>query len=75
MSFKEVVSRPFTMAWLAWIVGFLFIEGVAIFSKIEHATFSAHVRDFLRHQPWYVMTFFWAFMVWLTVHFLVGLRS
>jgi len=74
-TFTEVISKPFTVAWLSWIVMFLFIEGLAIFSKVEHATFSAHVRDFLTHQPWWVQGIMWVFLAWLAAHLLLGLRK
>ena len=74
-SLKEVVNHPFTVAWLAWVASFIFIEALAIFSKVEHATFSAHVRDFLRYQPWWVHGIFWAFLAWLATHLLLELRK
>lgn len=65
----------FTVAWITWIVLFGIIEAWAIFGEAPRATLSCHIRDFLRHQPWWVVALGWVLMIALTLHFLVDLKD
>jgi hypothetical protein len=66
----------FTVAWLIWIGLFFIIEGWAIIQDTaRRPTLSNHIRDFLDHQPPWVVALAWVFMIWLTLHFLIGLRD
>lgn len=65
----------FTVAWLLWIALFFVIEGWAIWGSAPRATLTNHIRDWLDHQPTWIIALAWIFMIWLTLHYLVGLRD
>jgi len=64
----------FTVAWLVWIGLFFMIEGWAIWGKADHATLTNHIREWLRHQPSWILVSAWIFMIALTLHFLLDLK-
>jgi hypothetical protein len=67
----------FTVAWLIWIGLFFLFEGLAVFNPHDarRPTLTNHIRDFLDHQPTWVLVCAWVFMIWLTLHYLVDLRD
>ncbi len=74
MDLKELLTRnPFTIAWLAWIGSFFFIEGMAIWHG-HRSTLSSHIRDWLSNRPTWVIVLAWLLMIWLTLHFLIDLK-
>jgi hypothetical protein len=60
-----------TWLWIGWIAFFILVEGHAIMHQRERETFSWQVWWVLRRTPvlWWIGA---GFMVWLTVHFLLG---
>ena len=73
---KELFTRnPFTIAWLSWFALFLFIEGMAIWSDVPRSTLSHQIRDWFRSQDLWVIILGWLFMLGLTGHFLLDLKS
>lgn len=72
---KELLIRnPFTIAWIAWLVLFLVIEGLAIWSEAPGGTLSAHVRAWFKGHLWRQIVG-WAFFLWLSTHFLLDLNK
>ena len=72
-----------TVGWIVWILWFVVEEGLALFAKGAHATFSAHVWDWFSIKPrtqgttntgWQRArrTVLLLFMVWLVLHFVTG---
>jgi hypothetical protein len=69
----------FTQLWLVWLMMAAAIEGVALFNKARGDTLSEHVwkwfsiRD--KGRGWLIRrSALAAFMIWLTLHFLIGGR-
>lgn len=74
----------YTIAWIAWIVAFLVIEGTGIVRKDPGATLTEHVRDWFAVRDKQGRTpkltalvrvrriALLGFMAWLSVHFLTG---
>jgi hypothetical protein len=61
--------KPYTVAWIVWILAFIVIESKAIARKAEGDTLSEHVWAILKYPPaWWVGA---GFMVWLTGHFIL----
>jgi hypothetical protein len=65
----------FTIGWLVWIALFFVLEAWAVFGDAPRATFSNHLRDWLKHQPTWVWTLALIFMLALTWHFLADLKD
>lgn len=68
---------PFTIAWIAWGLAFVAIEGKALANKQPGDTLSEHVWKWFdvrgKGKGWTFMRFaLAAFMVWLTGHFVFG---
>ena len=75
MPLKEHLTKnPFTIAWLGWVFLFFFIEGMAVWSDVRHATLSSHIREWLKNRDAWVIVMAWLFMIALTLHFLLDLR-
>ncbi len=75
MTLHESLTRnPFTISWLTLGILFLFVEAMALWSKIPHSTLSSHVREWVGSQDTWVIWVAWAFMLGLTAHFLVDLK-
>jgi len=75
MSLKQTLTQnPFTIAWIGWIALFFIFEGLAVWSDVQRATLSSHIRDWLSGQATWVVIVAWVFMLALTAHFLVDLN-
>jgi hypothetical protein len=68
----------FTIAWLIWLGGFVFIEGLALLNKEKGDTLSEHVWKWFKvkepksaRRNLRVATLA-GFMTWLGVHFVTG---
>ncbi len=66
-----------TVLWLAWLAGFVVIEGAAIINRDKDDTLSEHVwawfsiKDKTNGVKFRRLAFL-AFWVWLTIHFFTG---
>lgn len=61
----------FSWAWILWVVLFFAIEGLALATKTQGATLSAHIASWMGDNTiriWLIL----AFIVWLGLHFLKG---
>lgn len=68
---------PYTVAWIAWGLGFVAIESAALFDKDEGDTLSEHVRKWAGVKgggsgAWAKVrrVGLLAFLAWLSVHLL-----
>lgn len=59
----------FTMLWVAWLVSFAVIEGIALYRRRTSLTLSGHVWRVLRFRKLFYLLGA-AFMIWLSAHFL-----
>jgi len=58
----------YSLAWAGWILGFLLIEGAALFDSTEGDTLSEHVWAFL-DGGWSRYLLLGGFFSWLVIHF------
>lgn len=67
----------YTWAWIAWLVYFCVVEGIAIVDKKDGDTLSEYVWAWFsikgkgKHWRWRRIALL-GFMAWLLVHFLTG---